>query len=412
MTYDCLDIERSVIGSFLLFDSLIDKIHLVSASDFTYPPLVSIISLIHSRFQADGKFDFVLIATDCSPSERIELKSCMDAVISIHCFDGHLNRLLELSQKRRLSNRLGELVFSDFDLLDIQKIVDDESALSGVEQAIDKNNKNIDLFIAGLGHKKPRILTGISSLDRVTGGIRKACVFYLGARPSVGKTALAINIAVNQQRYNQKLIVFSLEMSSDMIFERIISCDKHIEYRKFTTQSLSPQEVDCSTAHMHSLKQDANIIVIDDCYTIEAICNTISQVKPDLVIIDFIQIVTTASPFRDERLKMNYISSELKRSAKRSHATIIALSQLTRDAKLTPTMSNLKESGNLEADGDYIALLHRPFVENKSNPDLDPQSTELILDKNKFGRTGKIDLRFDLKFQKFYEVDRLHAPQS
>ena len=66
-------------------------------------------------------------------------------------------------------------------------------------------------------------------------------------------------------------------------------------------------------------------------------------------------------------------------------------------------MSDLKESGGLEQDGDYIALMHRPYVLNKADPAITPEHTELLLDKNKFGRTGKIDLHFDLKHQKFYE---------
>ena len=116
------------------------------------------------------------------------------------------------------------------------------------------------------------------------------------------------------------------------------------------------------------------------------------------------QIISTTSKFQDTRAKIDYISALFKRTAKKTGCAIMVLSQLTRAGKDAPTMSDLKESGGLEQDGDYIALLHRPYVLNKGEG-IPPGKTEMLLDKNKFGRCGKLDLEFRVKYQQFLERD-------
>ena len=121
------------------------------------------------------------------------------------------------------------------------------------------------------------------------------------------------------------------------------------------------------------------------------------------------QIITSLKHHENVRTKIDYISSELKRTAKKTNTCIILLSQLTRNNKEAPTMSDLKESGGLEQDGDYIALLHRPYVLNKSDSSILPTMAQLLLDKNKFGRTGVIDLYFDGSIQRFTEYQNNYS---
>ena len=196
-----------------------------------------------------------------------------------------------------------------------------------------------------------------------------------------------------------------------MIFERMVSAEENIDYSRFSTQTLSDGEQERTAAYMQQVKASENFLVVDDAYTIENICNLISEIKPDLAIVDFMQIVSTTQRFQDVRTRTDYISGEFKRIAKRTGCAVMVLSQLSRNGREAPTMSDLKESGGLEADGDYIALLHRPYVLKKDDPTILPEDTQMLLDKNKFGKTGKIDLRFDLKHQKFYEVDQYHGPE-
>ena len=113
------------------------------------------------------------------------------------------------------------------------------------------------------------------------------------------------------------------------------------------------------------------------------------------------------------REKIEYISGELKRVARFNNCVVIALSQLRRNndrANLVPTMSDLKESGALEADGDYIMLIHRPYVLIKNDPAITPDLTEIIIDKNKFGRTGNIKMSFSGEYQQFMELENGKKP--
>ena len=117
------------------------------------------------------------------------------------------------------------------------------------------------------------------------------------------------------------------------------------------------------------------------------------------------QNITTNERFDNTRTRIDYISALLKRTAKQANCVMMILSQVTRMGKDEPTMSDLKESGGLEQDGDYIMLLHRPYVNDKSNTDISEETTQVLLDKNKFGSCGVDDMSFDGEYQRFSEVD-------
>ncbi len=407
---DSLEIERSVIGSLLLFDTeLSDKLDLLSEYDFTYSPLKKIFVAMKSEYVQNERYDCIIIGARLEDQDKIEMKTCMDTVITINVFDDHLKRLLELSRKRRIRFRIEKFIFDECDISDLQQIIDDESKNQNFVNSIEKSNKNIDDFVEHLNVKRPSIDTGFPMLDKVTGGFEKGTMFIIGARPSVGKTTFAINIASQQIKRKQKVLIFSLEMTARMIYEKISSADLQIKSGNFKNQNLSDEEVAKITAYMSYIKNDGNILVRDDVYAVETISNIIAEVKPDLVLVDYVQIVTTLNSYKNLREQIEYITAELKKSAKKNNCLLILLSQLSRTGKDAPTMSELKECGGLEANGDYIALLHRPYVQDKKNPDLTPEATSLLLDKNKFGPTCQIDMHFELKHQKFYEVDQIHV---
>jgi replicative DNA helicase len=151
--------------------------------------------------------------------------------------------------------------------------------------------------------------------------------------------------------------------------------------------------------------------VLDNVNTVEGIAAKAAEIKPDLVIVDYIQSgLDTVEKTENERVRINRISAKLKALAKNSNCHVMALSQIARSDSKMPTMSQLKESGNLEANGDYIMLIHRPFVGDKSKGN--PEETKLILDKNKYGQTGFIDMRFDGEYQTFSEFETRYDLQD
>lgn len=407
MNINDIEIERAVIGEILTFESLKEKVMLLELSDFTYDQHKVIVKAMLKQANENKPFDFMTVANECGSSYRQEIQNCIQLAVSVGLFEEHLKLLKEMASRRRLLNKFDFLRMSDdISISSIQQMVDDEKEKRLTSDIKKSNDKNIDEFVKGLNKHKETLKTGFGTIDKVIGGIRKSTVFIVGARPSTGKTTFALNIAANQlNEPDKKVMFFSLEMSSEMIFERLISAKNNIEYEKFSRNTLTEEEIEVVLKHSEKLKENGNFIVLDDVYNIEQICNLISENKPDLAVVDFMQIISATGKFENVRNRIDYISSLFKRTAKSTGCVIIVLSQLSRIGKDAPTMSDLKESGGLEQDGDYIALLHRPYVLNKSDDNIRPEDTELLLDKNKFGRTGKVDLWFDLKHQRFTEYD-------
>lgn len=407
MNINDIEIERAVIGEILTFDVLREKALLLEPSDFAYDEHRVIVKAMLKQATDNKSFDFMTVANECGADYRQEIRNCIQLALSVGLFEEHFRLLKEMASRRRLLAQIEALRLSgDVSVSSIQRMLDDERNKRLTSDVKKTNDKNIDGFIEGLNKRKGALMTGFGTIDKVIGGIRKSTVFIVGARPSTGKTSFALNIAANQLNdTNKKVMFFSLEMSSEMIFERLISARNNIEYEKFSRNNLSDEEIKKIAAHSQKLKEDGRFFVVDDVYNVEQICNLISENKPDLAVIDFMQIISAMGKFENARNRIDYISNLFKRTAKSTECVIVVLSQLSRIGKDAPTMSDLKESGGLEQDGDYIALLHRPYVLNKNDGNIRPEETELLLDKNKFGRTGKVDLWFDLKHQRFTEYD-------
>lgn len=406
MNINDIEIERSVIGEILSFESLKEKALLLEPGDFAYDEHKDICKVMISQAKK-GRYDFITVAAECGSSYRAEIQNCIQIAISEALFEEHFKILKEMASRRRLISRFQVLTLEgEVSVSSVQKMLDDENSKRIASDVKEISERNIDAFVSELNKRKGTLMTGFGNIDKVTGGIRKSTVFIIGARPSTGKTTFALNIAANQiSNPGKKVMFFSLEMSSEMIFERLMAAQNKIEYEKFSRNILSEDEIKLIAAQSKKLKESESFFVIDDVYNVEQICNLISENKPSLAVVDFMQIISAVGKFENVRSRIDYISSLFKRTAKTTGCVIIALSQLSRMGKEAPTMSDLKESGGLEQDGDYIALLHRPYVLNKNENECIPEDTQLLLDKNKFGRTGKIDLWFDLKYQKFYERD-------
>lgn len=407
MNINDIEIERAVIGEILTFNALKNKVLLLEPDDFYYSEHRAICDVMIEQANSGKPYDFITVANECNEDCRSEIQNCIQLAISAQLFEEHFKLLKEMASRRRLINQFRALTIDgDVSVSSIQKMLDNESEKRLTSDIKKNNDKNIDSFVSGLNKRKGALVTGFGTIDKVIGGIRKSTVFIVGARPSTGKTTFALNIAANQiNDPDKKVMFFSLEMSSEMIYERLIAAQNRIEYEKFSRNTLENEEIEIIKNQTEKLKKNGKFFVIDDVYNVEQICNLISENKPDLAVVDFMQIISAVGKFENVRNRIDYISSLFKRTAKSTGCVIIVLSQLSRIGKDAPTMSDLKESGGLEQDGDYIALLHRPYVLNKGDSNIQPEETELLLDKNKFGRTGKVDLWFDLKYQKFTERD-------
>lgn len=401
--------EKQIIGGLLDIPKLCEEyLPKISEEDFADSTIQYIFRKIQKCFQTEHKIDIALIAGDCNKfPQAVQLAmQCAEEFVSSSDFPNHLNRIKTAAGQRKIKNVIEDMLKSgEYRLEPLKALINDEKLMcSTVEE---ENTKIIDEFVQSLNKPKEVIYTGFNILDEKLNGLRKGTLCVIGARASTGKTTFALNIAANQMKGKNKKRVhfYSLEMTGEMIYERLCMYSCFINGKHFSSCTLSEKDLRNINLVMQNIKDDKKFFVIENTKSVETICNNIYSDKPDLAIIDYVQLISSVDRrFVIERERINYVVSELKAAAKQTKTCIILLSQIARAGKDKPTMSDLKESGVLEEAGDYVILLDRPYVQDKTSGAYEPQDTTLILDMNKFGSTGTIQYAFDFIYQSFSET--------
>lgn len=345
-------------------------------------------------FEKNPNGDYSVYLSVLEKEEQTILITVMQSVISQTVdelrVDSVLENLKETAISERMKKQVSELFISDdYTADDLRQIADETEKTEYTANSIQK-------YLNEYTEPTERIKTGYAILDdMLNGGFIRGTVGSVGARPSVGKTTFAVNIAENNP--DKKILFFSLEMTYRMVYDKLIASVGNIDYKNAVNHDVGFDTVKAV------LEKHKNFIVVDNITTAEEMAEMIRRLKPDMVFIDYIQIVYTKKQYDVIRQRIDYISQLLKRTAKQMNCCIVCLSQLTRSAKEKATMSALKESGGLEQDSDYIILIERPYVLDKSDKEILPSDTKIIVDKNKFGSTGEIKFYFEGKYQRFTE---------
>jgi replicative DNA helicase len=263
-----------------------------------------------------------------------------------------------------------------------------------------------------MAHKKRGkpigIATGFTDLDRMTGGLKAGQLIIIAARPSMGKSAFATNIAEHACLRDQvPTALFSLEMTGEELMERVLCTQSNVKLQRVRDGFMSKDE-------MATLGRKVGQIVDAPLYLDETPSLSIAAFRArarravakygvKLLIVDYLQLMkgSTKRAAMDRRLEIDEISSGLKATAKELGVPVIALSQLNRDAeeRAEPKLSHLRESGSIEQDADVVALLHRP--ERVSHKEEDKGKAVLILAKQRNGPVGRIELHFDAEITQF-----------
>lgn len=244
--------------------------------------------------------------------------------------------------------------------------------------------------------------SGFYELDNMTSGFQKSDLVILAARPSMGKTAFALNIAQNVAiRSKVPVIFFSLEMSEIQVCQRILYAEAEIDAQRARTGELQPNEWqkissvlnDLHTAPLY-IDDTAGVSVSD----IRAKCRRFKMKYPDLglIVIDYLQLIEERSS-ADRIQQISSISRGLKALARELNVPIIALSQLSRKVEerndKTPMLSDLRESGAIEQDADVVMFIYREEYYDRENPEVKNKAT-IVVAKQRNGPTGKFDLLF------------------
>jgi replicative DNA helicase len=396
------ELEYKIIGTALMAeqenrDRIFREVRPEYFGDKTTAEIFRCLSDVYDQHPtADSTTYTAALSPDNQRDVLLAMQSLISPVIAAEQLDATLDAFWEAWQQRQLKSKITDLALRTPTTADVLQLAEMVKGFSA--KRIDNAAKYLQNY-----HAPIKIIgTGFPELDKLLGsGLIAATLSTLGARPSTGKTTLAINIATFIA-LTQRVLFISLEMAAGMIYDRIVADKANIKY------SDCMQHIADFDTVRGVVESYQNLTIEDSISNIEDIVSLIHETKPDFVIIDYIQIVTSKFPFTDNRQRIDYISRLLKQTAKQTGAHILSLSQITRAGKDRPTMSDLKESGGLEQDSDYIMLLYREYVNDKS-AQIKPEATTLTLDKNKFGRTGEIEMNFDGVHQRFTIADDVIA---
>ena len=405
LSINTLPLELSVGGAILLWggDKLKDKMREVYPHDFSDDNIRNIV-------QIHIKNNFNQNVTLAKISENNDMKALymkmLENVISSTVFADELNQLKDMRSKARIKEKVSELFFSldenDLTPKRLNDVANEE--LNKINTSF--NNAWLGDYEKTFGEPRIKAKCFLPRINKSTnGGFNFPSLVVVGASPSTGKTAFAIEQAEYSRKLGEKVLFFTLEMSREQITDRRIAVLEKIPYSAIDGGELSLEQQEIGRACIREMKKHENLTLIDDVYYVERMIEIIHQKKASVVIIDYLQIVSTYQKTQDERIKIDRILEQLKRCAKEANCCIVLLSQLRRATSTAlPTMSDLKESGAIESNGDYILLMHRPAV---FDPAQDEHSLKIIAGKVKFGKTGIINCYFDGEYQKITEIERI-----
>ena len=426
-----LEAERALIGGIFYNQELFEEIKdIVSAEDFYKIEHSDIFKAMTKVYSTSKGIDVILIDEEIKKSNLNNkdkileiLNDILDEITSSYNLLEYSNLIKEKSMLRKLGNvgdEITKLAYNDIrpaeDIIDVA-----ESMVLNLSKRILKNSI-VDMKTAGVEEilrmervsdnrgKTLGIPTGFIDLDRMTSGLNNSDLIILAARPAMGKTAFALNLALNAGKEKKKVLVFSLEMPAQQLYQRLLSIESGIPQNKLKNVYLEEDEWRKLTVATGNLSE-TEIYVADLPYTnvleIRSYARKMkSQNQLDLIIIDYLQLINGTGRGGSEfsrQQEISDISRSLKGLARELDVPVIALSQLSRAVESRvdkrPMLSDLRESGAIEQDADIVAFLYReeyyiPETENKG-------ITELIIGKHRNGATGTVKLNFLSEFTKF-----------
>lgn len=262
--------------------------------------------------------------------------------------------------------------------------------------------------------------TGFIELDRMTAGFQRNDLIIVGARPSVGKTAFALNIAQNvAQKTGENIAIFSLEMGAEQLVMRLLCAEGNIDAQRLRTGTLTDDDWGKLTMAMGSLSNTG--IFIDDTpgvriSDIRSKCRRLKQEHGlGMILIDYLQLILGSGRAGENRQQeVSEISRSLKQLARELKVPVIALSQLSRGVEQRqdkrPMMSDIRESGSIEQDADIVAFLYRDDYYDKESEN--KNIIEIIIAKQRNGPTGTVSLAFVKEYNKFVNLETRYDPSA
>ncbi|ACJ75288.1 replicative DNA helicase [Thermosipho africanus TCF52B] len=437
-----IEAEQAVIGSILIDPEAIENvISIVRSEDFYDNRHVEIFKAIEELYDENIPIDVISICDRLKTKGKLDMvggelyvAQLADGVPTSAHAETYAQIVRDKSILRSLISAASRVVEEAMSDNDVDEILDNaervifeiaESKTSktyqpmntilhevfeNLESLRDKMKKGTSSLITG-------IPTGYRLLDELTSGFHKSDLIIVAARPSVGKTAFALNIARNMAiKADVPVGIFSLEMSREQLAQRLLGMEALIELQKIRRGHLTDEEWQKLLQATGKLYK-ANIIVDDeanlDPRSLRAKARRMKkEYGVEAIFIDYLQLMSIRSFRENRQQEISEISRSLKLLARELDVSIIALSQLSRAVEQRedkrPRLSDLRESGSIEQDADMVLFLYREEYYKKEKT-VEPHETEIIIGKQRNGPIGTIKLIFDPHFTAFFDVDVYHG---
>lgn len=428
--------EQSVLGSiFIKPDKMIEVAEYLKPDDFYRPAHKILFKAMVSLADRGEAIDIVTVKSSLESTDELGMVggiSYIAEVVNAVPTSAHAEHYAKIVAKKaqlrsiigNLSDSIGNAYDEDMDIDEI--ITKTERSLIEVSQASNKSSFRPihDVLLENHAKIEERsnntsqitgIETGFYDFDKLTTGLHEDNLIVLAARPAMGKTALALNIAQNvATKSNKAVAVFSLEMGAESLVERMLSAEGTIINHHIRTGNLTVNEWQ-RLIYAQGQLAEAPIFIDDTAGVkitdIRARARRLSQETDGLglIVIDYLQLIQ-GSRSDNRQQEVSEISRQLKIIAKELKVPVIALSQLSRGVEQRndkrPIMSDLRESGSIEQDADIVAFLYRDaYYQDKKEGQPENDITELIIRKNRHGNLGTVKLYFHKEYTKFSSVE-------
>jgi len=436
-----VEAERTVLGALLVDPEAIIKVSdFLIPTDFYDPTLKEIYQAIHDLYMGHEPIDFVTVSTKLAGNQKVQSAGgsaflaalASEVPTSSHAYQyGQIvktkavhRRIIKAGQSitglgfeegKPIAELLDQAEKTVFEITNIylkDKFIHIRDVLeTRYERFAEMHEAKDEEAVKG-------VPTGFKSVDMKLSGLQPSDLIVIAARPSMGKTSLALNIAQNAAiRSGKNVGIFSLEMSKEQLVDRLFASMLGVDSWKLQRGKLDDTDFQNMGPIMDELNK-ANIFIDD------SVASTIPELRAkarrlqmehglDLLIIDYLQLMSTgnASYAGNRVQEISEISRSLKQLGRELHVPILALSQLSRAVETRPgnipQLSDLRDSGSIEQDADVVLMMYREdyYEEDSDRPGI----TDIYIRKHRNGPIGRIELLFKKEQMRFYDIDKVHS---
>ncbi len=443
-----IDAEKTILGAILLDNAAhAEAAERLEADDFSLDSHRRIFQRMTDLRDSQRAIDIVTLAEELARYKEVEavggvayLASLTEGLPRRPVIEEYIRIVKDKSLLRRLMGICSAAIARAADQSEtaLEVLGDAEAKLLEVsEKGITRGLQPLDQIVANsFGsidnlYKESREVTGLATdfteFDRMTSGLQKGELVIIAARPSMGKTAFAINLAQNAAvNHGATVAVFSLEMSKESLLRRMLASQAWVDQRKLQQGFLGRED------HM-KLQNALNQLVESRMYIDDTAGISLAEMRAkarrlrqtsgvlDMVVVDYLQLMSATLPtaggkkYENRTQEVSAISRGLKALAKELDVPVVALSQLSRSSERRgddkrPMLSDLRESGAIEQDADVVCFIHREAYYNRDEEmsESDKAKSEIIIAKQRNGPTGTVYLNFISKYTRFDNQDTVH----